>query len=153
LRVFPELRVLIALRDPRDVVLSCYFQNIPLNAANVNFLSFERLARHYADLMDVWLAVRQWEGFQWMETRYEDTVANLEWEGRRVTEFLGLTWREEQGRFHEKNRQKQLYSPTYQDVTRPVYSRSVGRWRAYEKHLAPILPLLAPYCQALGYES
>ena len=48
LKVFPELRVLIALRDPRDVVLSCYFQNIPLNAANVNFLSFERLARHYA---------------------------------------------------------------------------------------------------------
>ena len=46
LRVFPELRVLIALRDPRDVVLSCFFQNIPLNAANVNFLSLERLAKH-----------------------------------------------------------------------------------------------------------
>src|SRR5262249_26321072 len=43
LRVFPELRVIIALRDPRDVVLSCFFQNIPLNAVNVNFLSFERL--------------------------------------------------------------------------------------------------------------
>ncbi|MGH7973346.1 MAG: sulfotransferase, partial [Limisphaerales bacterium] len=51
LRVFPELKVLIALRDPRDVVLSCYFQNIPLNAANVNFLSLERTAKHYADLM------------------------------------------------------------------------------------------------------
>ena len=56
LRVFPELRVVIALRDPRDVVLSCYFQNILLNATNVNFLSFERLAKHYADLMDIWLA-------------------------------------------------------------------------------------------------
>ena len=39
LRVFPELRVIIALRDPRDVVLSCYFQNIPLNPFNANFLS------------------------------------------------------------------------------------------------------------------
>jgi Sulfotransferase family len=58
LKVLPELRVLVALRDPRDVVLSCYFQNIPLNATNVNFLSFERLAEHYADLMDIWLAVR-----------------------------------------------------------------------------------------------
>jgi len=152
LRVFPELRVLIALRDPRDVVLSCYFQNIPLNPVNVNFLSFERLAKHYADLMDVWLAVRQWVGFQWLETKYEDTVADMEKEGRRVTTFLGLSWVEEQARFYEKSRQKQHYSPTYQDVTRPIYTRSVARWHAYEKHLAPILPALEKYCRIFGYD-
>ncbi|HRY52048.1 MAG TPA: sulfotransferase [Candidatus Paceibacterota bacterium] len=152
LRVFPELRVVIALRDPRDVVLSCYFQNILLNATNANFLSLERLAKHYADLTDTWLAVREWEGFAWLETRYEDIVADLEKEGRRVTGFLGLDWHEEQNRFYEKSRQKQLYSPTYQDVTRPVYASSVGRWHAYEKHLAPILPVLDPYCRIVGYE-
>lgn len=151
LRVFPELRVLIALRDPRDVVLSCFFQNIPLNAVNVNFLSLERVAKHYADLMDIWLAVREWEGFAWIETRYEDTVTEMEKEGRRVTEFLGLTWHEDQARFFEKSRTKQFYSPTYQDVTRPIYARSVARWHAYEKHLAPILPALAPYCKMFGY--
>jgi Tfp pilus assembly protein PilF len=151
LRVFPELRVIIALRDPRDVVLSCYFQNIPLNATNVNFLSLERVAKHYSDLMDIWLAVRDWEGFQWIETRYEDTVADLEKEGRKATEFLNLSWHDDQARFYEKSRQKQLYSPTYQDVTRPVYTRSVARWRAYEKHLAPILPALEPYCRTFGY--
>jgi tetratricopeptide (TPR) repeat protein len=152
LRIFPELRVLIALRDPRDVVLSCYFQNIPLNAANVNFLSFERLARHYADLMDVWLAVREWEGFAWMETRYEDVVTDLEKEGRRATAFLGLDWHSDQARFYEKSARKQLFSPTYQDVTRPVYNRSVARWHAYEKYLAPILPALDTYCRKFGYE-
>ncbi len=151
LRVFPELKVIIALRDPRDVVLSCYFQNIPLNATNVNFLSLERLAKHYADLMDIWLAVREWEGFAWLETRYEDTVADMEREGRRITEFLGLTWHEQQARFYEKSSKKQLYSPTYQDVTRPVYSRSVARWRAYERHLAPILPALGKYCRRWDY--
>jgi len=151
LRVFPELRVLIALRDPRDVIVSCYFQNIPLNAANVNFLSFERLTKHYADLMDIWLSVREWEGFAWVETRYEDTVSDLEKEGRRVIEILGLKWHEEQSRFYEKSRKKQLYSPTYQDVTRPVYGSSVGRWHAYEKYLAPVLPALKPYCTQFGY--
>jgi len=151
LRVFPELRVLIALRDPRDVLLSCFFQNLPLNAVNANFLSFERLVRHYADLMDIWLAVREWEGFAWLETRYEDLVANLETEGRRVTRFLGLDWHEAQTRFYEKSARKQFYSPTYQDVTRPVYARSVARWRCYEKYLAPILPALQPYCRQFGY--
>jgi Flp pilus assembly protein TadD len=151
LRVFPELRVLIALRDPRDVVISCYFQNIPLNAVNANFLSLERTATHYANLMDVWLAVRQWEGLAWMETRYEDIVAGLEKEGRRVTGFLGLGWDEAQGRFYEKSSKKQMYSPTYRDASQPVYARAVARWHAYEKHLAPILPVLEPYCRALGY--
>lgn len=152
LRVFPELRVLIALRDPRDVVLSCYFQNIPLNADNVNFLSLERVAKHYADLMDIWLAVRQWEGFSWLETKYEDMVAGLQKEGTRVTVFLDLAWHEEQMRFYEKSLTKEHYSPTYQDVTRPIYTRSVARWRAYEKHLAPILPKLAQYCREFRYD-
>jgi len=150
LRVFPELRVLIALRDPRDVVLSCYFQNLPLNSTNVNFLSLDRLAKHYADLMGIWLAVREWPGFAWLETRYEDLVADLPKEGRRVTGFLGLEWHPDQERFYEKSAAKQLYSPTYQDVTRPVYQRSVARWRAYEKHLAPILPVLEPFCRLWG---
>jgi len=151
LRVFPELKVLIALRDPRDVLISCYFQNIALNSTNVNFLDFDRLAKHYADLMDIWLLVREWDGFAWLETRYEDMVAGLPAEGRRVTEFLGLAWHEDQARFHEKSGKKQLFSPTYQDVTRPVYSRSVARWHDYEKHLAPALPALEPYCRKFGY--
>jgi len=151
LRVFPDLRVIIALRDPRDVVISCYFQNLPLNVANANFISLERIAKHYASLMDVWKAVREWEGFAWMETRYEDTVADLEKEGRRITEFLGFAWDDGQKRFYEHSRKKRLYSPTYHDVTRPISARPVGRWRAYEKHLEPILPVLEPYCRMFGY--
>ncbi|HZM06070.1 MAG TPA: sulfotransferase [Candidatus Saccharimonadales bacterium] len=151
LRMFPELRVIIALRDPRDVVISCYFQNIPLNPINANFLSLERTAKHYANLMDVWLTVRQWEGFSWIETRYEDVVADLEKEGRRVNSFLGLEWDGAQERFYEKSGKKQMYSPTYHDASQPVYSRSIARWHAYAQHLTPILSFLEPYCRALGY--
>lgn len=151
LRAFPEVRVIIALRDPRDVILSCYFQNLALNGMNVNFLSLDRLVTHYIDLMDVWLTVRQWQGLRAIEVRYEDTVRSLETEGRRATEFLGLTWNDVQARFYERSRSKHLYSPTYQDVTQPVYTRSLCRWPAYEKYLAPILPRLEPYCRAFGY--
>ena len=95
--------------------------------------------------------MREWEGFSWLETKYEDTVADLQKEGSRVTAFLGLTWHEEQMRFHETSLRKEHYSPTYQDVTRPIYTRSVARWRAYEKHLEPVLPKLERYCRAFGY--
>jgi len=151
LRVFPELKVIIALRDPRDVIISCYFLNIMLNATNVNFLSLERTAKHYADLMDVWLRMRELGGFDWIETRYEDVVANMEGEGRRATDFLGLAWHPDQARFYETARRKVLYAPTYHDVTQPVYSRAVGRWERYAAALEPVRAKLAVYCKAFGY--
>jgi len=151
LRVFPDLKVIIALRDPRDVVISCFFQNLMLSATNANFLSLERTARHYADLIDVWLRLRELGGFDWMETRYEDIVDNLESEGRRVTEFLGLTWDPQQARYHETARRKFVFAPTYREVTQPVYRRAVGRWQRYAEALGPVQERLAPYCRAFGY--
>ncbi|HUD49419.1 MAG TPA: sulfotransferase [Candidatus Baltobacteraceae bacterium] len=152
LRVFPELKVIIALRDPRDVIISCFFLNIMLNATNVNFLSIERTVKHYVDLMDVWLRMRELGGFDWIETRYEDVVVNMEAEGRKATEFLGLSWHPNQARYHETARQKVLYAPTYHDVTQPVYNRAVGRWKRYAGALNPFEAKLAPYCRAFGYE-
>jgi len=151
LRLFPSSKVIIALRDPRDVVLSCYFQQLTLTPINANFLSLERAASHYADLMDVWLRLRDLGGFDWIETRYEDFVGNVETEGRRVTEFLGLTWRAEQARSHETAGRNVVFSPTYADVTQPAHSRAIGRWKRYEAALSPVQPRLAPYCQLFGY--
>jgi hypothetical protein len=152
LRIFPELKVVIALRDPRDVILSCLFQNLNLTALSVNFLSLERAARHYADLMDVWLRLRELGGFDWIEVHYRDLVANLESEGRRATEFLQLSWHDSQAKFHESARRKFFFSPTYQDVTQPVHGRSVDRWKNYAEALAPVQDRLSPYCRAFGYD-
>jgi tetratricopeptide (TPR) repeat protein len=151
LRVFPELKVIIALRDPRDVVISCFFQNLTLTSTNVNFLSLERSAKHYADLMDVWLRMRELNAFDWIQVRYRDVVADLRSEGARATEFLGLTWNESQVRFHEAAQRKFLFAPTYSDVTRPLHDRAVGRWRNYREALQPVLARLAPYCREFGY--
>ncbi len=88
--------------------------------------------------MDVWLAVRQNGRILPIETRYEDTVTNLGSEGRRVTEFLGLSWHEDQSKFYQRRMIKSaFFSPTYHDASQPVYKRSVARWTAYEKYLAP----------------
>jgi tetratricopeptide (TPR) repeat protein len=151
LRLFPLAKVIIALRDPRDVIISCYFQNIAMNAASVNFLSLERTARYYADCMDVWLRMRELGGFDWIETRYEDVVGNLEGEGRRVMRFLGLEWHEAQATYYETARRKFLNAPTYNEVTKPVYNRAVGRWQHYAEAMAPLQAGLAKYCQAFGY--
>jgi hypothetical protein len=151
LRMFPDAKVIIALRDPRDVVISCYFQNLVLTPTNANFLSLERTAKHYGDLMDVWLRLRELGGFDWVESRYEDVVNNLETEGRRVTEFAGLSWHPTQANHREVSARKVLFAPTFSDVAKPVHTRAVGRWQHYAEALAPIQERLAPYCRAFGY--
>jgi hypothetical protein len=153
LRLFPESKVIIALRDPRDVVLSCFFQNLALTPMNANFLSLERAVKHYGDLMDVWLRLRELGGFDWIETRYEDIVADVEKEGRRVTGFLGLDWRPGQAASHEAAGRKLVFSPTYSDVAKPVHNRAVGRWKHYAAALEPWREKLAAYCRAFGYDA
>ncbi len=151
LRVFPELKVIIALRDPRDVVISCFFQNLMLTPTNANFLSLERTAKHYADLMDVWLRMRELGGFDWLESRYEDVVTDLETEGRKVTQFCGLSWHPNQASHHEQARNKVLFAPTFSDVAQPVHQRAVGRWQHYAEALEPLQNRLALYGKAFGY--
>jgi hypothetical protein len=95
--------------------------------------------------------MKQLGGFEWLETRYEDMVENLEVEGKRVTEFAGLPWDANQAKFYEAARRKFVFAPTYHDVTKPVHKRAVRRWEHYAEELRPVLEKLAPYCKAFGY--
>jgi tetratricopeptide (TPR) repeat protein len=151
LRLFPQLKLIITLRDPRDVIISSYFQNVNGATGNVNFLSLQRAVKYYTDSMDVWLRMRDLDGCEWIETRYEDMVTNLEAEGRRVTNFLGLPWHEAQHNYHDNARRKAIFAPTYNDVTKPVYNKSVERWKNYAEELSPFQEKLQPYLKAFGY--
>jgi len=151
LRLFPEARLLIALRDPRDVVVSCFMQYLPLNANSVYFLTLERTAQRYANDMGLWRKLRSLIASPWIEVRYEDAVIDLEKEARRVLTFLGLAWEPEVLNYREHLRGKAVASPTYEAVSQPLYTRAIGRWKNYQRFLEPCLPLLQPSLDAFGY--
>jgi tetratricopeptide (TPR) repeat protein len=153
LRLFPETRLIIALRDPRDVVLSCFMQYLPLNSNSVCFLTLERAARRYAHDMGIWLKLREKLIAPWLEIRYEDCIANLEREARRTLDFLGLPWAPEVLQYRDRLKNKAVSSPTYEAVSRPLYKSAMGRWRNYRKHLEPFLEILQPCVEAFEYSS
>lgn len=148
---FPEAKILIALRDPRDVILSCFMQKLQPNPISVNWLSLADAAEYYAETMQIWLAVRRFSRGGWLEFRYEDVVADLEGQARRILDFLGLPWDDKVLRFYERAREKVVRSPTYQDVTQPVYHRAIGRWQHYAKFLEPVAEKLQPLLVEFGY--
>jgi hypothetical protein len=151
-RVFPETKIVFALRDPRDVCLSCFMQALPMNSVSVSYLTLEQTCRKYAVVMRSWLTVRPLLANPWMETRYEDTVTGLEGEARRLLEFLGLPWEDKVLKFYEHARKKHVRSPTYEAVTKPVHSGAVGRWRHYEKFFEPHADVLEPLVREFGYD-
>jgi tetratricopeptide (TPR) repeat protein len=150
-RVFPEMKIVFALRDPRDVVTSCCFQQLPLNPVSVHFLTLESTAHHYAATMQTWLKFRDMIQNPWIEVRYENMVADLESEVRKVIEFLELPWDESVLEYRARAQQKHVHSPTYEAVTKPVYSTSIGRWKHYAAQLEPCLEILKPYIDKFGY--
>lgn len=150
-RAFPEIKVIFALRDPRDVVLSCFFQDLPLNPVSVQYLCIEETASKYAATMRFWLKMKDMLQVEWTIARYEDSVADLEGQARRVLSFLDLDWNEDVLRYDQHAREKHVHSPTYEAVTKPVYRSSIGRWKNYEKYLEPAMPILKPFVEAFGY--
>ena len=153
LRLFPETRLLIPLRDPRDVVVSCFMQYLPLNPNSVCFLTLERTARRYANDLGTWLRLRELVGSPWLDLRYEDCVSNLEQEARRALAFLELPWAPEVLNYRERVKTKAVASPTYEAVSKPLYTSAIGRWKNYQQYIEPCLEVLQPFIKEFGYES
>jgi tetratricopeptide (TPR) repeat protein len=151
-RLFPETQFLIALRDPRDVIVSCYFQYLPLNPTSVSYLTWESTAQRYALDMGVWLRLREMlDTESWQEVRYEDLVRDLPAVARRTLEFLKLPWEEAVLNYREHLAGKTVHSPTYLDVAKPLHGKPIGRWKNYARWLEPCLPGLERFVQEFGY--
>jgi len=153
IRTFPELRLLIALRDPRDVVLSCFMQPFfPIQQVSSSYLRLETAAEEYAALMGMWRTIAPILESPWLEVRYEDMVEDLESVARTALAFLGAPWDSRVLGFDEHAQTKLVRSPTYADVTQKVFTRARGRWRNYQRYLEPHLHKLEPFVKSFGYE-
>ena len=152
-RVFPEAKFLVALRDPRDVCLSCFMQPLfPTSPTSSTYPSLESAAAKYASVMGLWLTIKPLMSCPFLEVRYEDVTKDLASAARRTLEFLGVPWDEQVLSFNQRCRNKLVRSPTYGDVKNPVTRGAVGRWRHYEKYFEPGLVKLEPFVKSLGYE-
>jgi tetratricopeptide (TPR) repeat protein len=138
--LFPQARIVHCRRHPLDTCLSCY--QVPLMPAThpwasdlrdigTMYVSYERLMAHWRDVLKIPM----------LEVAYEAMVAQQEEMTRRIIDFCGLDWDDACLRFHEQKRVVQTAS--YDQVTQPVYSSSVGRYKGFEQHLGPLKEVLA----------
>jgi tetratricopeptide (TPR) repeat protein len=151
-RLFPGARVILAERHPYDVVLSCFMANFTLNQAMRSFTSLDEAARTYDAVFTAWERGISLFPVEWRPVRYERLVANAEAELRPVIKWLGLEWTDRIVQHTEtaKTRER-VRTASYSQIGEQVYTRSRDRWRGYAEQLAPVLPILRPWAEKMGY--
>lgn len=151
-RLFPTTRIILALRHPADVVLSNFMQQYRLNDAMANLHTIVGAARLYHRAMTVWLKSSRLFALNVHTIKYEDVVADLENEARKLIQFLELDWHDAVLDFQSHARQRaKINTPSYEQVIQPIYQRAKYRWKRYEEQLKPVLPHLQPFIEAFGY--
>jgi len=129
--LFPNARVIHCTRDLRDTALSIWMENFsPDQQWSTDFDDLAFFAGQYRRLMAHW---RDALPLPILDVAYEDTVADVEMQARRLVEFLGVPWDDRCLDFHNTGRAVQ--TPSRWQVREPIYTRSVGRWRRYAEHL------------------
>lgn len=134
-RLFPGSCIIHVQRDPRDVAVSCVMgafgsQRYPWTArpewVAAAWRDSQRLMEHWSRELDLPI----------LEVRYESLVQRGEPELRRIIDFIGLPWDAAVKDFHRVGRTVRTLS--YDQVSRPLYADSIGRWKNYERHLGGI---------------
>jgi tetratricopeptide (TPR) repeat protein len=151
-RLFPEARIILCLRHPCDVLLSCYMQSFRSPAFMVLCSSLERLARSYVRAFEHWFGQMEVFAPRVLEWRYESVVARFDDHVLRLGHFLDIEDPAPMARFAEHARSKSYIStPSYAQVTQGIHHRAVHRWHAYRDVFEPVLPMLRPMMERLGY--
>jgi tetratricopeptide (TPR) repeat protein len=152
MRLFPHARIILCLRHPCDVLLSCSMQPFRSPAFMVLCSSLQRLAQGYAHAFEQWhhdVGVFAPHVLEW---RYESVVSQFDEQVTRLGQFLEIADASPMTRFAEHARRKRFIStPSYAQVTEGVHRKAVDRWHHYREQFEPVLPMLQPWIDRLGY--
>ena len=152
-RVFPQAKFIFAQRHPCDCILSCFMQRFIPNETNVNFFTLEKATNLYNKTMILWQQYQELLPIKVYTVRYENLIVDFEQTIKQLLIFLGLGWDDSLYNFTEiaKNRKK-IKTASYNQVTQPLYTSSIGRWEGYKDYLDPSLPILLPWVKMYGYD-
>lgn len=151
-RLFPDAKILIMRRDPRDIVLSCYRINFTPSTAAWAFSDLAEIARHYAALMTLIERARERLPLAFHEVRYDALVADFETTIRDLARFVGLPWTDDFRRFDRTAQARGVRTASATQVRRGLFDGR-GQWRRYADQLAPVLPILAPWVSRYGFDA
>ena len=133
LKSLPNAKIVHLRRNPMDACFSSFKQLFA--DAYAHSYDQEEMARHHARyfrLMETW---RERFGDRFFDIAYEDVARDVEPNARALIDYLGLPWNDACLEFHKQKTAVATASAV--QVRKPAHTRSIGRWRRYERQLEP----------------
>lgn len=151
-RLFPRSPIVLAIRHPLDVILSCYTQHFRAPEFALMCSHPAVLARGYRRCFDFWYQQQAILQASVMEVRYEELVGAFEPHMRALAGFLDLPWHEGMLRPADHARAKGFIStPSYAQVIEPVSTQAVGKWQPFAPQLREAAAVVEPYLARWNY--
>ncbi len=138
--IWPDAKIIHCVRDPRDVCISCFTTCFSSGHEwSYDLAELGHAYRAYADLMAHWHKLLPGRIF---DLSYAALVRDPETTVRNLLRYCGLEWEAGCLEFHTHPRA--VFTASVRQVRQPLYDSSIGRWRAYADHLAPLFAALGP---------
>ena len=152
-KIFPEAKFIISLRHPCDCVLSSFIQNFKLNDSMSNFLNLNDTANLYDLVMKLYTIYKKKISFNFTEVKYENIVTNFNPEIKKLLKFLEVQWDDSVLEYQKTAKQRErIFTPSYDQVIKPLYTKSIGRWIKYKSKLSSVYLTLKPWIREFDYE-
>jgi len=150
-KLLPESKVIVALRHPMDVIISCAFQNFVSHSFSDYLIGFKASAKRYKSIMESYIEQRDSLNIDILEVRYEDIIADFDHQLTRIEEFLDISFPSDAAEFYKKNQDRAITSASSHQATKAIYSSSLDKWCHFEPYLKDEIALLTPIIKKLGY--
>jgi Tfp pilus assembly protein PilF len=151
-KLFPDALILFALRDPRDVVLSCFRRRFRQNAAMAEFLTLPDAACYYDAVMTLAGVYRALLSLEALDVRHEAVVADFDTQLGRILDALDLPWDDGVRGFATRAAVRPR-TPSDLQLTAGLNDAGVGQWRRYASYLEDVRAILDPWADRWGYAS
>jgi hypothetical protein len=150
-RLFPEAKIIVALRDPRDCVFSCYQQRFGMNQAMFQLLQLDTAVSYYDQVMSIVKNMRDKHALPMHFVRYERVIADFTGEMKSLIGFLGLQWEDALFDYRETAKSRYISTPSAAQVIQPLYTSSIGKWKHFREWIGAEFDPLEKWVNEWGY--
>ena len=152
-QIFPNSKFILALRNPFDSVISCFMQPFTPNDAMANFYNLLDGTKLYDEVFKLWMQYENKLNIKFHKIKYEEIVEDFDSSISDLLKFLDLEWDNKLKEFYKTSENRGIINtPSYNQINKPIYNKSIGRWKNYKKHFEGLEIILEKWSFNFNYK-
>lgn len=149
--LFPNAKLIVTIRHPLDVCLSCFQQSFTMTAYNSHLVVLKDIVKRYVSVFTLLERYENELGIEMLYVRYEDLVLDIESEMKKVFNYIRITPNQTYSEFYKHANGKFITSASRGQTNQPLYTSSMYKWKNYYEQLAPYVDDLYYFIEKFGY--